>query len=236
MTINDSQFCKCLTFLGQLSAADQSVALSRPKAAGLIAAKWQPGAVITIRFLDGDPGLQARVRAVAMEWTKIANLTFDFRASGETDIRISFSHDRGSWSYIGTQCTGIAQTEPTMNYGWLTPESTEDELRRVVLHEFGHAIGMLHEHQSPKGGGIDWNRDAVIRDLSGPPNNWDSQTIDENMFKKYEPGAVAGTEVDPLSIMMYPIPLSWTNDGTQAGLNSELSNKDRDFIAEWYNG
>ena len=34
--------------------------------------------------------------------------------------------------------------------------------------------------------------------------------------------------------MMYPILLAWTNDGTSAGLNSELSVKDRAFIAENY--
>ena len=50
-----------------------------------------------------------------------------------------------------------------MNYGWLTPESAQDEVRRVVLHEFGHALGLIHEHQNPKGGGIEWNRDAVQR-------------------------------------------------------------------------
>ena len=54
------------------------------------------------------------------------------------------------------------------------------------------------------------------------------------MFKKYDPSQLAATEVDPLSIMMYPIPRSWTLDGTSAGLNSELSAKDKAFIAENY--
>ena len=47
-----------------------------------------------------------------------------------------------------------------MNYGWLTPDSDDDELRRVVLHEFGHALGLIHEHQNPEGG-IEWNEPAV---------------------------------------------------------------------------
>lgn len=232
MTVNESHYCSCLT-VGPVTPEDRKL-LQGQKAALLKDAKWTVGSVITIRFLEGAPELQQRVQKVAEEWTKLANLTFDFRSSGPTDIRIAFMQGNGSWSYLGRMCRQIPEPQPTMNYGWLTPNSPEDELRRVVLHEFGHALGLIHEHQNPKDGGIDWNRDAVIRDLSGPPNNWDAATIEENMFKKYAPGSIVATGVDPLSIMMYPIPLAWTNDGTSAGLNAQLSDKDRAFIAENY--
>ena len=33
--------------------------------------------------------------------------------------------------------------------------------RATVLHEFGHAIGLIHEHQSPFKGGFEWNREEV---------------------------------------------------------------------------
>ena len=122
-----------------------------------------------------------------------------------------------------------------MNFGWIDANSSDTELRSVVLHEFGHALGLIHEHQNPKGG-IKWNRDAVIADLSGPPNNWDLATIENNMFKKYSPGEVSGTDVDAKSIMMYPIPASWTLDGFSAGFNSGLSEKDKTFIRFAYPG
>jgi len=230
MAVNESYYCMCITE-GALSAEDQQ-RLAGHKAALLKSAKWTVGSVITVRFLEGAPELQQRVRKVAEEWTKLANLTLNFRASGPTDIRIAFQQGNGSWSYLGRICRQIPEPQPTMNYGWLTPTSPEDELRRVVLHEFGHALGLIHEHQNPKGGGIDWNRDAVIRDLSGPPNNWDAATIENNMFKKYT--GVTATDVDPNSIMMYPIPLAWTRDGTSAGLNGKLSEKDEKFIRENY--
>ena len=120
-----------------------------------------------------------------------------------------------------------------MNYGWLTPGSPDEELRRVVLHEFGHALGLIHEHQNPNKP-IAWNKDAVIRDLSGPPNRWDTATIFNNMFKTYQPKQVIGTDVDPTSIMMYPIPLAWTTDGTSAGLNGELSDIDKKLVRDAY--
>ena len=224
----------CASPIPPAKTAEDLKRLKGKKAAFLRSTTWDVGSEVTIRFLEGDPSLRARVQAAAEEWTRLANLTFDFRNSGPTDIRIAFAQGKGSWSYIGKQCRDIAEPNPTMNFGWLTPESTEDEIRSVVMHEFGHAIGMIHEHQNPKGGGINWNRPAVIADLSGPPNNWDEATIDENMFKKYDEDTLDATAVDALSIMMYPIPLSWTNDGTSAGFNSRLSQTDEEFVASEY--
>jgi serralysin len=231
MADNPSHYCMCLT-QGNLPPEDQA-RLSQHKAAVLKNARWQTGASISIRFLDGDPALQARVRAVATEWTQVANLMFDFRRQGPTDIRIAFTPGAGSWSYMGTLCRQIAEPKPTMNYGWLTPDSPEAEVRRVVLHEFGHAIGLIHEHQNPKGG-VKWNKAAVRHDLGGPPNNWDDATIDNNMFRFYPQSDVVATDVDPASIMMYPIPSAWTEDGFSAGLNGELSDNDKVLIRSVY--
>ena len=232
MEVNQDHFCSVL-LAGQVTPADQE-RLNGQRAALLLSAKWNVGGVIKIRFLQGTPALQERVKNVAKEWTKLANVTLNFGTMVPADIRIAFAQGKGSWSYLGTMCRHIREPQATMNYGWLTDNSSDDDVRRVVLHEFGHALGLIHEHQNPKNGGIEWNRAAVKHDLSGPPNNWDDATIENNMFAKYAPSALVTTNVDPKSIMMYPIPKAWTLDGTSAGLNSELSVKDKQFIATNY--
>jgi serralysin len=204
--------------------------------AGLVKdSKWTGGDVISISFIDGDPGVQDKVKAVALSWVspELANLPFAFRKdTTDTLIRISFQNP-GSWSVIGTSCRQVPKVQPTMNFGWLTPSSNDDEIRRVVLHEFGHALGLIHEHQNP-GGAIQWNRDAVIRDLSGPPNNWPLEVIEHNMFEPYAAAESNYTKLDEKSIMMYPIPANWTSNGFTVGLNSDLSGVDRTFIHAQY--
>ncbi|EMY34398.1 hypothetical protein D477_009875 [Arthrobacter crystallopoietes BAB-32] len=223
--VNKNHFCTVRT------VQDTS---GRTKAALLNEARWNVSQ-LTVGFLEGDPELQQRVLAVAREWTgqDMANLKFLEAEEANADIRIAFQQGDGSWSYLGTHAQQIPAGEPTMNYGWLTPESTDDDVRRVVLHEFGHAVGLIHEHQNPQKP-IQWNRAAVIADLSGPPNNWDEQTIEHNIFRKYSAGDVTGTDTDKDSIMMYPIPQSWTLDGFSADLNSGLSSTDKEFIRSAY--
>jgi hypothetical protein len=131
---------------------------------------WDIGANIRIKFINGEHSVQQKVKNYATQWMNYANLNSIFVEDGDAEIRIAFEPD-GSWSYIGRDALEIPQNEPTMNYGWLTPESPEEEYSRVVLHEFGHALGAIHEHQNPQAG-IPWNKEAVYNYYMGPPNNW----------------------------------------------------------------
>ncbi|MFI5453907.1 MAG: hypothetical protein ACHRXM_00490 [Isosphaerales bacterium] len=221
----------CFAWYATKPAADTAERAALQKSA-----KWPKDSNITVSFLDGDPTVQKRVQAAALQWTvpgRTANLRLVFPPNTtETSIRISFQHP-GSWSTLGTTCNRVPQGQPTMNYGWLTPETGGAELRQVVLHEFGHALGLIHEHQNPDGG-IPWDREAVYEALSGPPNNWPRDVIDSNMFEPYSKSETNFTNLDKNSIMMYPIPATWTTDGFSVGLNTDLSPTDIAFIRNQY--
>lgn len=191
------------------------------RAALFRAKKWPVGATLKVRFLGGTSTQQDIARQFAPMWSEFANLKLNFTNTANAEIRITFDDDLGAWSYIGTDALRIPQNTATMNLGW--------QDKAVVLHEFGHAFGLIHEHQNPLGG-IQWNREAVIRDLSGPPNNWDLETIERNIFQTYNSDQLNGTQLDKFSIMMYRIPASWTTNGFSTAFNEDLSTTDKSFI------
>jgi hypothetical protein len=158
---------------------------------------WMNGSTLHVRFIGGT----AKQRAIAQEqagwWSMVANLKFVFDDAPNAEIRISFDPDDGAWSYVGTDCRSIPVNQPTMNLGFLDGGT--------AAHEFGHAIGLAHEHQNPQGG-IEWNEDVVIRELSQSPNFWDEATARHNVLKKYEASQIKATKFDPDSIMLYFFP------------------------------
>jgi hypothetical protein len=198
-----------------------NIGAGRTRAISPIGKLWINGSTLRIRFLGGTQQQHDMVRRYAPQWAQYANLNFDFGNAVDAEIRIAFEDD-GAWSYIGTDAKGIHVSQPTMNFGWL------DEA--VVLHEFGHAIGLGHEHQNPDGG-IKWNEPVVIRDLSGPPNRWDIATIRHNVLNKYSHDQINGTDFDPKSIMLYSFPVEWTLDGFHSEPNLKLSDTDEAFVA-----
>jgi hypothetical protein len=163
-----------------------------------------------------------------------ASVRFVFENATDASIRISF--ERGaSWSYIGTDALDptFGPDTPTMNFGWFTAATANDELQRVVLHEFGHALGMIHEHQSPTAA-IPWDREAVYAYYAGPPNYWSAEQVDYNIFQRYNHEQANASTFDPASIMLYPIPPEFTNGKLSVGWNRTLSPTDRDFIHQLY--
>ena len=183
---------------------------------------WMNGSTLRVRFLGGTVAQQAVAREQAGWWTQVANLKFDFNNSPQAEIRISFDPNDGAWSYIGTDCRGIPLADATMNLGFLDGGT--------AAHEFGHAIGLAHEHSNPAGG-IQWNEAVVLHELAGPPNNWDDATIRHNVLYKYSANQINGTAFDPDSIMLYFFPATWTLNGIATKANDILSSVDKQFIA-----
>ena len=194
-----------------------------------------PAIDLTISFLGGKKEQHDLVKMHAPSWTGPgrANVKFHFRSDDAGLIRISFNKNGGNWSKIGRQALKTQDSAPTMNLADADPAvCSPEEIRSIVLHEFGHALGLRHEHQHPEAG-IPWSKPAatnyfMARGLLEPE-------INEQIFKTYRVTYAKRTEqVDLKSIMIYPIPAEITDGIFEVKLNSDLSNNDKLFVERYY--
>ncbi len=170
--------------------------------------KWVNGTVLHYYFLNsptswrGSNQQKEAVKKAFSVWKKLGiGLQFiEVNNPRSAEIRIGFKRG-SSWSYIGRDAIDLVSDpdKRTMNFGWdLTTPYGGD----TALHEIGHAMGFPHEHQNPNAG-IVWNIDAVNEYFSGPPNNWDAETIQHNIIRKISMADVGGSNWDKNSIMHY---------------------------------
>ena len=173
---------------------------------------WDAGETIKIAFMGGQGTIVQRntVRLFASEWLGYAFLKFEWIDHPQfADVRISFDETIGSWSYVGSIARLITNPDrATMNFGWVGKYGEEAD-RRVILHEFGHVLGMMHEHR----------RNEMALRMREPRPNWYGSIIDDDMHLQ--------TDYDDRSIMHYPIADDLTIDGEGVLYTSELSHLDK---------
>lgn len=138
-------------------------------------ARWRPGSVVRVAFLDGDAELHGKIAEATAQITDACNLALDFgfdAATGQyrrwttadvehaAEIRVSF--DRGGlWSLVGTDSNDPDISDPangigggpgqrSLNLGKFT-EELPARWQGTVRHEFMHALAFHHEHQNMRG-------------------------------------------------------------------------------------
>jgi len=206
------------------------VGVTRQPLAGETAKMWDVGARLRVKMMGGTPLIRGKVRQYAEEWTQHANIHFDF-VDGSAEIKVAFDPG-GSWSKLGRDALSVPFDFATMNFGWLADDTDESEFSRVILHEFGHALGLIHEHQSPAAG-IAWDREKVYEHFAAT-DGWDRGMVDEQVFTRYAVSQTNFSAFDPNSIMEYSIPAALTLDGHAVNGGSVLSPTDIAYIRRWY--
>lgn len=192
--------------------------------------KWKIGQTIRVKFLNGNEELHNKVIETVRIWENYANIIFDFTNS-ESDLRVHFQ-DAMNDSKIGADSITYPKDEPTIKFLSLNSSSTEEEFGKYALHEFGHALGLIHEHFHPEVS-INWD-EKKLRNYYIQNFNYTNKECDNNLFRPYLKNQLQFSEFDPASLMMYPIPGSCTFDGTEYNQGSQLTDIDKEFIASVY--
>jgi hypothetical protein len=192
-----------------------------------IAKEWMKGdgkfsPNLTLKFHDTNS-------SSFFEWSKL-----DTKIGAQ--IRITLSPDPLDgkiWSKLGTRSIDSTLIgKASMGLGGLSINRVQD-YRRIVLHEFGHALGFAHEHQDKEG---TYKDELVIetppeyketyrdgnrtKDLvpykgfspgvklwfSGSPNFFSADRIENDILNAPDSAAFKRIDLDPRSVMKYYIP------------------------------
>lgn len=210
---------------------------------------WKKQRVITIAFSGGSTDLYQLIEQTANEWTALGGqLSFSFKDNTgqyrhwthddtlpQANIRIAFD-DTGYWSLLGVLANNVDPGDSTMNFGGFPDDLQQyfgghnSDAWRVsyahttVLHEFGHALGLSHEHFNPQCQ-KDLKLETIITYLMGSPNNWSEEQARFNMDARYyarilamqagplESKLINSSSVDQLSTMLYVFPISFYKSG-----------------------
>lgn len=225
---------------------------------------WNAGGRILVAFYGGTPDLHKAIVEEAAKWTRYANLNLDFgfdqvsgsyRSWSPTDtvrkahIRIGFFPGLGYWSHVGDSSVSKSAplTEPTMNFEGFDerwPYLMPDNWRTVVQHEFGHALGLRHEHQRQIcTAEFRWNRgnndEPSVYDIFLAEYEWSKPRVDLNLLPVLESDDDASLGFDRDSIMTYKLhELAFTR-GKQSvcyveNENSDISAMDALAVAKVY--
>ena len=144
----------------------------------------------------------------------------------QANVRVAFDPDGGAWSLVGTDHLHEKDhTKSTINLGWFDVGTT--------IHEFCHMLGMIHEHQNPRGQNIQWDVPKVLN-WAKETQGWSEETTKENIINKYDKSFINGSDFDPLSIMLYFFPSDLTTNGIGTKQNFQMSGLDVQWINHMY--
>lgn len=204
---------------------------------------WPQNSLLNVVFLDGSTKAKSLVKAYSVLWVENTNLSLRFYSSIDqapevTHIRISFKHHTGS--QLGNQRDHLSK-KATMNlFALISHQISDLGAKRLILHEFGHALGLEHEYLSPN-----WPYGLLAKSAVM------SKCLPKMVFIGYsklgaekhctfinsqlKSKSVLSTAYDESSIMSYALSFLGSNNSmVNIQAQTKLSYLDRYAIQMWY--
>ncbi|MET0844718.1 MAG: M12 family metallopeptidase, partial [Pseudomonas sp.] len=169
------------------------------------------------------------------------NLKFEFIEMDEQDIyesddflgdiRVDFQalFDNGGSSKLGTDALTGSPHTPSMTLG---TNFSSPNYEFTVIHEFGHALGLNHEHQHPDAE-IPWDREKTYAHMAAA-YDFSRAEVDANVFPFERSAGRTYTPYDRHSVMHYQVLNELTMGDWHQPANLHISEGDKSAMRTIY--
>jgi hypothetical protein len=191
------------------------------------------GIECTVGFLENvTDEFKQHFLAHANAWSQYANVHFKLAGPGEPAmLRVTCRGD-GFWSYLGPQILSIPAGQPTMCLQDFDKGMPESEWRRVVRHEVGHTLGLLHEHMLPEIIAL-LDPEAVIADFMAS-QGWPRQMVVQQILTPPAPGTYRASKTSVHSLMCYQFSARVTRNHQPIPGGFDITPEDGAFVGSLY--
>lgn len=181
------------------------------RAVGIKNPYYKPGSELPIQ-VSGSDAFKSAVQKVLTEHAQpYVNLKFVFDKPG--GVTIDNNYQGGGV----TMCLGCKS--PVIHVS-----SAEQGL---VLHEFGHALGMHHEMKNPNIK-ITWIESVLVQMFGS------ADFVKSQITSTVDPNSVNATAFDKNSVMIYPLPAKTNQEGINMSGARDYTDLDRQWLKQAY--